>query len=160
VNYNLLDFLCLAYIGISLYRGRRAGLAAELPGLVSITAALVAGGGLFHWSERLVTTTATLTGQPRGLGSFLGILVATIIVWRAGRARIRQWAANRFPDAATQRRGGMVAGGLRAAGVCALLFLLASTLPVGEFRKPFTRGSLFGSFVMKVIRPAYAAATR
>ncbi len=160
MNYNLLDFLCLAYIGFSLYRGRRNGLAAELPGLVSAVAALVAGGGLFHWSERLVTKTATLTGQATGLGSVVGIMLATIVVWRAGKARIRQWAAARYPDQTTQRHGGMVAGGLRAAGVCALLFLLASTLPVGEFRKPFTRGSLVGRVVMKVIRPAYAAATR
>jgi hypothetical protein len=158
VKFNLLDLLGLAYIAFSAYRGRRSGLAAELPGLISVTAALVAGGGLFHWSEQLITKTALLTGQTSGLTTVLGILLATFVLWRHFKSRIQQWTAQQFPAPETQRRGGIAAAGLRAFGMCALFFLLASTIPIGEFRKPFTRGSAIGRVVMKVIRPAYAAA--
>lgn len=158
MNFNLLDILSLAYIAFSIYRGRRNGLAAELPGLISITAALVAGGGLFHWSERLVEKTATFAGESGGLTTFLGVVIATVVLWRYFQARIRQWAEQRFLDDNLRRRGGMVAGGLRSFGLCALVMVLASTLPIGVLRKPFTTGSFIGRIVMATIRPAYAAA--
>ncbi|MDW8345145.1 MAG: CvpA family protein, partial [Verrucomicrobiae bacterium] len=149
----------LGFVLVRFLRGRKRGFAAELLGTLSIWAALLIGGGLFHWSERLVTTAATISGHARGLIGMIGIFIATIIVWRKTRRAIQRWAEARLPSPEQQRRWGGLAAVAQALGVGALLFLLASTIPVGEFRKPFTRGSVFGRVVMKVIRPAYLAQT-
>lgn len=149
----------LGFVLVRFSRGRKRGFATELPDMVSIWASLLIGGGLFHWSERVVSTAAAFSGQARGLLGMLGVSIATVIVWRKTRRAIQAWAGRILPAPDQQHRLGGAVAVVHALGVGALLFLLASTIPVGEFRKPFTRGSVFGRVVMKVIRPAYQAQT-
>lgn len=159
MRWNVLDVLVVVVAVVRFWRGRKRGFAAELPATLSVWAALLVGGGLFHWSERMVTSAAALSGHARGLIGMAGLFIATILVWRKTRAAIRKWGERLLPASDQQRRWGGWVALAHAIGVCALLFLLGSTIPIGEFRKPFTRGSAFGRVVMKVIRPAYLAQT-
>jgi hypothetical protein len=158
IRFNLIDLAVIAYVAYSVVRGRQRTLTIELPKLISILLAVVAGGGLFRWTERLLEKATTTAGLSSGPLTMVGILISSFFLVRHFRARIRQWATDHFPAADEQRRWGMVAGGLRATCLCALLIILAGLIPIGEFRKPFQRGSLFGYGVSKLVRPLYHAA--
>ena len=155
---NLLDPLVVGYVAFSVWRGRTRGFARELPRLISLTLALVAGGGLWHWMEKGLETANQATLKLGGpLAFFVVVGGACLMVWKL-RRRIRDWARARVPEPERQRRLGMITGGLRGLALCALVLLLLGAIPIGEFRKPFTRGSFFGRLVHNIVRPAYAAA--
>jgi len=155
MRFNLIDLAVLAYVAFSVWRGRKRTFAVELPKLISVTLAVVAGGGLFRWTERLLEKATFTAGISSGPVTVVGIVIGALFLVRHFRARIRQWATDRYPAAETQRRWGMIAGGLRGVSLCALVVILGGMVPIGEFRKPFTRGSLFGYTVTKLLRPIY-----
>lgn len=157
MTINLIDFIVLGLITLGVRRGARRGFPAEFPSLVGVLLVLVAGGGMFHVTEQLLTDVTRTAGLRSGPVSFFTVLIGAFFLVRHFRKQLRAWAERLTPAAEPQRRWGQLAGGGRWFAVCALVILLSSLIPIGEFRKPFTRGSAFGRAVVRVIRPVYRA---
>jgi hypothetical protein len=155
MHFNLLDLAVLVYVGMSVFIGRRNGLAAELPWAVSWAVALFTGSGLYHWTSKGLFSLSEATGNTVGLIGFLAIVVGAYVVVRRLRSRIKLMAEEKFPDEKTQKRWGAVVGGLRGLLLCGFLILFISLLPIGPLRKPFTEGSFAGRVMMAIARPVY-----
>jgi uncharacterized membrane protein required for colicin V production len=154
---NLLDLLVLAYLGYAVWRGRQRGMPRELPRLLSVLLVLATGCGLFRWSERLAAALSQKAGVGSGLTGFAVVVVVTLLLWRLFRYKLRDWAAQRWPDPARQRRLGGLVGLFRGLAWSALLLVILSYFPLGPLRKPLTENSLYARLALRLARPLYAA---
>ncbi len=155
MKLNLVDLAVACYLGYGIWRGGRRGFAEELPPLVSLGLVFVLGAGLFTLTERVLSTMSTKMGLVSGPLGFVAVIIGAVVLVRHFRQQLLDWARRKLPDADDQRRWGRCAGGLRTMGVCALVVLSANLIPIGEFRKPLTRGSLFGRVVKWSVEPIH-----
>jgi uncharacterized membrane protein required for colicin V production len=155
MRVNFADLLVVAYLIYGTIRGRIRGFSRELPKVVSVTLAFTTGFGLYRASERLISGLAHAAGHASGGVGFVTVVVGAFFLMRQFSGRIRDWAAKRFTDETFQRRAGAIAGFIRTATISAFVFVFISFLPIDLLRQPFTKGSLFGRVVVKLVRPLY-----
>jgi hypothetical protein len=155
MKVNLVDLLVVCYLAYGIWRGGRRGLSEELPSLVSLGLIFVIGTGLFQLTELVLTALSAKTGLVSGPLGFLAVIIGALAVVRHFRRQLQDWGKRRVPDPAGQRRWGRVAGGVRTIAVCALVVLSSNLIPIGEFRKPLTRGSMFGRVVKRAVEPIH-----
>lgn len=149
---SLIDLLVAAYAGYGVWRGWRRGLPNELPRVVGITVFAVSGCGLFRWTNHALMETSRLAGQTTGGLGVIGIMVATWFLVRHFRAKIGDWAKQRYGKA---ERVGAVAGGVRAVLLACVVLLVFAHWPLKFLTRPVTEGSLLGRGLTRYVLPVY-----
>lgn len=152
MNFNLVDVAALAAAAYGAWRGRKRGMSRELPALIIETVWLVTGCGMYHWTERGLTTLANKTGLSFGLLGFVAAWVAAVLIIRRLKGRIHSTTQEKFPDEKIQRVGGAIAGGCKVFVFIGVLILIAGHLP-GALGKPFNNGSIVGSTLRWIVTP-------
>jgi uncharacterized membrane protein required for colicin V production len=150
----IVDLLILAYVVLSIWRGRKRGLTRELPGAFSVTVFALTGWGLFKIMWLGLGQAGTLTAQSAPLLTFVGLVAGAIFLWRRMRARVR-WIAQKWPAERQQRGGGSVAGGVRAFVVCATLLLILAHWPLHGLTRWIPESSLVGRGLIRFVLPVY-----
>jgi uncharacterized membrane protein required for colicin V production len=147
---SLANFAAAGYLTWGGLKGRRRGLAVELPRLVSVTLALVTGAGLAHWADHALAEIDKFTGQVAGALGWGGALVGAFYLARQLRARMGRWILDQLPEESVEKRAGMAAGLLRTLviGLIITLFLLHTPLAF------FVRNSVMGGLA-RVVQPVY-----
>jgi uncharacterized membrane protein required for colicin V production len=160
MHFNFVDVIIAAYAWLGAVRGRRNGLAAELPWAISWAVALFTGSGIYRWTSRGLESAGHAAGVTFGLFGFAAVLVAAYLMVRKLRRRIGRLAEMKVSGDQSRRRWGAVAGGLRAFLFCSCLILFFSLLPLGILKKPFTEGSFIGRIVIGLHTTAPREGTR
>lgn len=155
MSFNIFDILTAVYVGLGSWRGGRRGLTFELPRLIWLLLFILTGCSLSHWMRLLFSKIGAVTGQAAGGLGFLGVFAAAFIVARRLRARFGQWLAQRLPVETVQKRGGAVAGGLRALVISCTLIVFIGLMPLGFISVPFRHGSFIGRHLIRLVVPAY-----
>jgi uncharacterized membrane protein required for colicin V production len=150
----MFDLGALAYIGFSVWRGRKHGLHRELPATLSILIFALTGTGLYRWAGRAVSEASMLTKQATGIVGFVGLAIGAILLVRQLKKRLRLWAEKRF-IAEHQQLGGAIAGGVRSFVLVALLFLILAHWPLKGLTRPLAESSLLGRVLIKMVLPVY-----
>ncbi|MCG3147656.1 MAG: hypothetical protein PCFJNLEI_01096 [Verrucomicrobiae bacterium] len=149
---NLLDFLAAAYLAFGVWRGRKRGIIKEAPGTVSLLVLFFSGWGLMKSLYRGLLFSSEMVGHSVGVFTFIGLVIATVVLWRKIRARIRMRAERLCPEV-YRSRAGAVAGGVKALVFAAIMLLI---LAKGPFRG-LAQGSGLGSAVIWMMLPAQPA---
>jgi uncharacterized membrane protein required for colicin V production len=152
---NFIDLLVPAYVVYGAIRGRQRGLPRELPKAFGTILSFLSGYGVYRWTGKLLSQASQLAGQTTGGLGFIGIVIAVIVLVRHFRTRIRQWAEAKCPDAAAQKKAGMIAGLIRTLTLSSTIILFMSIAPVGPLRAPFKEGSLIGRTLNRWVLPVY-----
>lgn len=139
-------------VGFGVWRGRRRGLARELPSVLGWTVFFVTGAGLFHWTNKLLIESSQITRQSTGAVSVVVFALIAFQLVRKFRMRLREWAARRFAD--QEARLGAVAGGVRWLIIVTLLLVALGALPCGFIRGSVREYSLWGRLTHRLIWPA------
>jgi uncharacterized membrane protein required for colicin V production len=144
------NFVAAGYLAWGGFKGRRRGLAVELPRLVSVTLALVTGAGLTRWANHALGEIDKLTGQIAGALGWGGALVGAFYLARQLRGWMGRWIMSQLPEESAEKRAGMAAGLLRTLviGLIVTLFLLHTPLAF------LVRDSAMGSLA-RVVQPVY-----
>jgi hypothetical protein len=144
---NLVAASYLAWGGL---KGRRRGLAIELPRLVSVTLVFITGTGLSLWAAHALSEIDKLTGQIAGALGWGGALVGAFYLARQLRGWMGSWILDRMPEERVEKQAGMAAGLLRTLviGLIVTLFLLHTPLAF------LVRDSAIGSLA-RIVQPAY-----
>ncbi len=150
----IIDLLIAAYVALAARRGRRRGLAAELPGAFSITVFALTGWGLFKIMWRGLSQAGTLTARSAPLLTFFGLVAGSIFLWRKMRERVR-WVAQKWPEPRHQRLGGGIAGGVRAFVLSATLLLILAHWPLHGMTRWIAESSFLGRALIRVVLPVY-----
>jgi uncharacterized membrane protein required for colicin V production len=150
----IVDLLVLVYVTFTAWRGRKHGLAKELPGAFSITVFAVTGWGLFKIMFRGLSEAGTLTSHSAPLLTFTGLVAGSVYLWRKVNARVR-WIAEKWPNEHTQRLGGGIAGGVRAFVLCATLLLILAHWPLHKMTCWIAESSMLGRALIKFVLPVY-----
>jgi hypothetical protein len=145
------DSVTAGYLTWGMVRGRRRGLSVELPGLASVTLALVSGTGLLHWTERVVGEFNKITGQIAGALGWGGGLMGSFYIVRQFRERMRLWIDKQWADKTLQKRAGMAVGFLRTCFIsCTIVLFLLHT----HFAF-LVRDSTMGRSLVRIVAPVY-----
>ena len=150
----MIDLLVLAYIAFAAWRGRKRGLVVELPMAASSAIFFVTGCGLFNWMYRGLSKASALTGQSLGVFTFVGLIVASYILWRTLTARLGK-AAGKYVTEHRHRLAGGSAGGVRALVLASTLLLILVHWPLHAFTRGLAEGSLFGRVLVRWVLPVY-----
>ncbi len=150
----IIDWLIAAYVALAVWRGRRRGLAEELPGAFSITVFALTGWGLFKIMWRGLSQAGTLTARSAPLLTFFGLVAGSVFLWRKLRERVR-WVAEKWPEQRHQRLGGGIAGGARAFMLSATLLLILAHWPLHGLTRWIAESSFLGRGLIRVVLPVY-----
>jgi len=150
----LLDLLILAYIAYSVWRGRKRGIIVEAPGAVSVVVFFFSGWGLLKLVYRGLASASETTGQSAGLLTFVGLIIATLIIWRRIRRRIRGHAEKLCPEDKRQLAGG-IASGVKAFLLAAIVLLVCAHGPLRGVTRWIAEGSLLGRGLIRFVLPVY-----
>jgi uncharacterized membrane protein required for colicin V production len=146
----LANFVAASYLAWGALKGRRRGLAIELPRLASVILALVTGAGLTRWADHMLGEFDKLTGQIAGALGWGGSLVGAFYLARQFREWMGRRILDQFPEETVEQRAGMAAGFVRTLviGLIVTLFLLHTPLAF------LVRESALGSLA-RVVQPVY-----
>jgi hypothetical protein len=156
MGFNLIDAAAAAYVGLATWRGRRRGLAYELPRTLKVLVLALTGAGLWHWTGAALGEVARATRLRLGAVGGVGAVTAAFFLVQHFKAQIRAWAARRFSESGLQRRGGALLGGLHALVLSSFLIVFTGLLPLGPLKAPFARGSFIGRNLIRFVVPVYA----
>jgi uncharacterized membrane protein required for colicin V production len=146
----LANFVAAGYLAWGGLKGRRRGLALELPRLVSVTLAFVTGAGLSLWADHALSEIDKLTGQIMGALGWGGALVGAFYLARRLRARMGRWIMDRLPEESVEKRAGMAAGFMRTFVISTIITLFLLHTPLAFL----VRDSMMGG-VAKAVQPVY-----
>lgn len=146
----LANFVAAGYLAWGVLKGRRRGLAIELPRLVSVTLALVTGAGFAHWADHALSEFDKLTGQLAGALGWGGALVGAFYLARQLRARMGSWIVDQLPEESVEKRAGMAAGLFRTLTISLIITLFLLHTPLAFL----VRDSVMGSLA-RVVQPVY-----
>ncbi len=155
MSFNLLDIGTVVYVAYAVWRGRRRGLAFELPRVLKVFVLAFTGAGLWHWTGAALDQFSKLTRQHVGTIGGAGLMVAAYFLVQHFKAQIRAWAEKKFPDGTLQRRGGAVLGGLHALVLSSFLIVFIGLFPGNPLKGPFAQGSFIGRNLIHYIVPVY-----
>lgn len=150
----MVDLLVLIWTGFAVWRGRRRGLTGEFPSAASATIFFVTGCGLFKWMYRGLSQASAVTHQSLGIFTFVGLLVAAVILWRKTQAHLTK-LAGRYVTEQRQRLAGGIAGGVRAFVVCSTLLLILAHWPLHAMTRWIVEGSFVGRGLIAFVLPIY-----
>jgi len=150
----VIDLLVLAYVAFSAWRGRARGMTKELPGAVGICVFAVTGWGLFMIMFRGLEQASAVAGVSAGIFSFFVLLTGSVYLWRRFRKHVRRFAET-WRDEQLQRRGGMVAGGLRAFVLSAMVLLILAHWPLQGMTRWIVQHSSLGRALIRHVLPVY-----
>jgi uncharacterized membrane protein required for colicin V production len=146
----LANLVAAAYLAWGGLKGRRRGLAIELPRLASVTLALVTGAGLTRWADYALGEFDKLTGQVAGALGWGGVLVGAFYLARQLRGWMGRWIMNQLPEESVEKRAGMAAGFLRTFVISTIITLFLLHTPLAFL----VRDSMIGG-VARVVQPVY-----
>jgi uncharacterized membrane protein required for colicin V production len=146
----LVNFVAAGYLAWGGLKGRRRGLAIELPRLLSVTLAFVTGAGLSLWADHALSEVDKLTGQIVGALGWGGTLVGAFYLARQLRARMGQWILDQLPEETAEKRAGMAAGLFRTLVISLIITLFLLHTPLAFL----VRDSVMGGLA-RVFQPVY-----
>lgn len=153
--FGLADFAAAGYLAWGGLKGRRRGLAIELPRLASVTLALVTGAGVTRWADHALAEIDKLAGHVASALGWGGSLVGAFYLARQFRARMGRWIMDQLPEETVERRAGMAAGFLRTLVISTIITLFFLHTPLAFL----VRDSVLGSLA-RVVQPVYHIAGR
>ncbi len=146
----LANFVAAGYLAWGGLKGRRRGLAVELPRLLSVTLALVTGAGLTLWADHVLAEFNKVIGHLASALGWGGSLVGAFYLARQLRARMGRWIMDRLPEESVEKRAGMAAGFLRTLVISTIITLFLLHTPLAFL----VRDSMMGG-VAKSVQPVY-----
>jgi uncharacterized membrane protein required for colicin V production len=146
----LADFAAGTYLAWGALKGRRRGLAIELPRLASMTLALVTGAGLTRWADHALADFDKLAGHVASALGWGGSLVGAFYLARQFRARMGRWILDQLPEETVETRAGMAAGFLRTLVISTIITLFLLHMPLAFL----VRDSVMGGLA-RVVQPVY-----
>lgn len=155
MSFNLLDIAVAAYVVYGAMKGRKRGIAEELPQLIALLIFVLTGCGLFKWAKKLISGVHQLTGQALGVLSFVAIAVGAFLIARKFRAAIKNWVEQKTPAEESRKQSGMIVGGFRALVIGAAIVVFIGLLPLGALGRPFSSGSFLGRNLIRFVVPVY-----
>jgi hypothetical protein len=155
MRFNFLDILVAGAALAGMLRGRRRGLALELPQLIGLLAFVLTGSTLAGLTRGLLAGMSVATGRSVGLAGLVGLFIVSTALARRFRAELAAWAARKYPAPASQKRLGGLAGGLRGLIIGSTLIVFCGLLPIGVAKKPFADGSFIGRHLIRWVVPVY-----
>ena len=150
----LLDLLILVFIAFSVRRGRKRGIIVEAPGAVSLAIFFFSGWGLFKILYKGLAYSSEKVGHSVGLLTFIALIVATIVLWRKIRKRIRERAEKLCPES-KRSLAGAIAGGVKAFLLSSIILLIFAHGPLRSMTRGFAEGSLLGRARIWGVLPVY-----
>ena len=144
------DLVAAGYLAWGGIKGRRRGLAIELPRLASVTLALVTGAGLTRWANHALGEFDKFTSQMVGALGWGGALVGAFYLARQLRAWMGRWVMNQLPEESVEKQAGMVAGFMRTFVISTIITLFLLHTPLAFL----VRNSVMGG-VARVVLPVY-----
>ncbi|MEI6084224.1 MAG: CvpA family protein [Verrucomicrobiota bacterium] len=150
----LLDLLIVAYIAYGVWRGRKRGIIIEAPGTVSLAIFFFSGWGLLKALYRGLAYSSELVGNSVGLVTFIGLVVAAIVLWKKIKIRIAKHAERWCPEA-QRSRAGAIAGGVKAFLLVSTLLLILAHGPLRSVTRWIAEGSLLGQGLIHFVLPVY-----
>lgn len=153
----VVDLMVLALLAWGVRQGWRRGVRPTVPGAVSVMVFFFSGVGLFSVIRRGLGEVSAWAGQSLGVFTFVGLLVATYLVWRRFHERLAELAEGVVVQR-WQRPVGAVAGGLRMFFWAAIVVIVMAHGPVRFLTRGVVTGTWFGEGVLKVFAPVYQRA--
>lgn len=151
----LLDLLIVASIAYSVWRGRKRGIILEAPGAVSIAIFFYSGWGLLKILYKGLAYSSELVGHSVGLLTFVGLIVASVVLWKKIKARIRLRAEQWCPEA-KRSLAGAIAGGVKAFLLAAIVLLICAHGPLHGVTRWIAEGSVLGRGLIRFVLPVYS----
>jgi hypothetical protein len=150
----LFDLFIVVFIGYSVRRGRKRGIIVEAPGTVSLAIFFFSGWGLLKLLYKGLAYSSEKVGHSVGLLTFVGLIVATVLLWKKIKGRIRMRAEQWCPE---DQRGlaGAIAGGLRAFLISSIGLLILARGPLHAVTRGLAEGSLLGRGLIWCVMPVY-----
>jgi uncharacterized membrane protein required for colicin V production len=150
---NFLDWLTLLFVAFGGWRGHKRGIIAEAPGTVSLLVFFFTGWGLMKSVYRGLVFSSEMVGHSVGVFTFIGLVIATVVLWKKIRARIRMRAERLCPEA-YRPRAGAIAGGLKALLLASIVLLILAKGPLRGLTRGFAEGSVLGRALIWAMVPA------
>lgn len=146
--WSLVDTIAVAFVALGAFIGFQRRLSGELAHLISMAVAV--GIGLFArrpLGEWLLAHSRMSPGVAQGV-ALAGVVILSLLAMAAVRHVLHRAMRVVFEEH-VDKTGGLLAGGLRAGLVAALVFLIMNLIPSDRLSRVFGESSFWGRLALR-----------